>query len=125
VKLSFRVDAKRQQRRSDGSFSLEGKRFEVPSVYKSLKVLTVRYARWDLTQVHLVDTRAQNLLCQLYPIDRTKNADGMRRTLQKPANETALFEKIQQSPLLKTLMEEYSSTGLPPAYIPTKNEEEL
>lgn len=124
LKLSFRADVKRRQRRSDGTFSLEGKRFEIPTAWKSLKVLTVRYARWDLTQVHLVDERTQNLLCPVYPIDRIKNADGLRRAIQNPVeNETALLESQEDPPLLKKLLEEYSSTGLPPAYIPTHNEE--
>jgi len=61
--------------------SIEGVRFEVPSRYRHLERLSVRYATWDLGRVHLVDARTGTLLAPLYPLDRAKNADGMRRVL--------------------------------------------
>ena len=123
MKLAFRMDVKRTQRRSDGTFSLEGKRFEIPSAWRSLKYITVRYARWDLTQVHLVDERTQNLLSPLYPVDRIKNAEGIRKTIPAPTEETTQLVQGEQPPLLRRLIEEYSASGLPPAYIPDSSED--
>lgn len=120
LKLLFRADVKRTQRRSDGTFVLEGVRFEVPHPYRTLSRLVVRYARWDLTVVHLVDDRTQNILCPIYPLDRAKNADGRRRRIEKP-----LALEVKESPqeghtppLLKRLLSDYSALGLPPAYLP-------
>jgi putative transposase len=39
----------RLQRRSDGAVSLAGQRFEIPSRYRHLGTVSLRYARWDLT----------------------------------------------------------------------------
>lgn len=123
LKLAFRADVKRKQRKSDGTFSLEAKRFEIPSAWRSLVKLTIRYARWDLSQVHLVDDRSGELLCSLYPIDKLKNADGLRRVIVPPNTENREVTS-EDPPLLKKIIEEYSATGLPPAYLPLSNEEE-
>ena len=42
----------------------------------------MRYTSWDLTQVHLIDERSGTVLGRLYPLDKAKNADGRRRTLE-------------------------------------------
>ena len=47
LKRAFRCLVKRRQRRSDGTLSLAGKRFEVPSQYRHLEQLDICYARWD------------------------------------------------------------------------------
>ena len=46
-----------KQRRSDGSVTVEGIRFEVPVAYRTLIPLRLRVARWDLASVGLVDPR--------------------------------------------------------------------
>lgn len=120
LKLAFREDVKRKQRKSDGTFSLDGKRFEIPSAWRSLTKLTIRYAKWDLSQVHLVDDRTEKLLCAVYPVDKLSNSDGRRRIIAPPTQNTELTE---DPPLLKKLIEEYSATGLPPAYLPLPNKE--
>ena len=38
----------------------------------------MRYARWDLGRVDLVDPRSGTILAPLYPLDRKANADGQR-----------------------------------------------
>ena len=60
----------RKQRRSDGTCSLHGKRFEVPSQYRHLEVLHLRYARWDLRTITLVDSHTNNAQALLYPQDK-------------------------------------------------------
>lgn len=125
---AFCSQVKRTQRKSDGTISLEGKRFEVPSQYRHLEVIYVRYARWDLSHVMLVDPHSNdsnNCLDVLYPQDKSANARGLRRTLTQPPDKELAENKVNQTtgiaPLLKNLMAEYAATGLPPAYL-SKNE---
>ena len=81
---AFRLESKRRQRRSDGTISLEGVRFEVPARYRHFRDVVVRYARWDLGRVDLVDPRNGTILAPLYPLDRTANADARRRSWALP-----------------------------------------
>src|SRR5207244_11915754 len=115
--------AKRSRARSgsDGTISLEGIRLEIPSRFRHLSRIPVRYASWDLTYIHLVDPRTSTVLARLYPLDRARNADGLRRSLEPTASGSvgeAVSEKQDAiAPLLRQLLEDYSATGLPPAYL--------
>ena len=80
---AFRLETKRSQRQSDGTISLEGVRFEIPARYRHFREVTVRYARWDLGRVDLVDEHSGTILAPIYPLDKTANADG-RRALVEP-----------------------------------------
>jgi hypothetical protein len=53
---AFRLKTKRMQRKSDGTVSIEGTRFEMPSRYRHIKQLSICYARWNLQLVHLLGT---------------------------------------------------------------------
>jgi len=124
LRRAFRTTSTRRQRRSDGTFTLDGVRFEVPSRYRHLIRLTIRYARWDLSCVDLWDARADVLLCAVYPLDKAKNANGQRRVLRPVAGAegeatSAPPRASGMAPLLRELMEQYAATGLPPAYLPT------
>ena len=70
--------------KSDGTISVEGVRFEVPARFRHFRDVVVRYARWDLGRVDLVDPRNGTLLAPLYPLDRTANADGRRCSSSPP-----------------------------------------
>jgi transposase InsO family protein len=128
LRLAFRIEETRMQRRSDGTVSIDGVRFEVPSRYRHLERMSVRYASWDLGRVHLVDARTGTLLAPLYPLDRAKNADGMRRVLGPVARVSAdeappvKVKSTEMAPLLRRLIDDYDRAGLPPAYLP-KNDE--
>jgi len=102
-------------------FSVVGRRFEIPSRYRHLERVAVRWARWDLGQVYLVDAKSSTVLCRLFPLDRTANADGVRRTLE-PIGTTTMPSAARSepgiAPLLEKLMADYRSSGLPPAYVP-------
>lgn len=117
LRIVFTQERTRTQRRSDGTISVEGVRFEIPNRYRSLSRVTIRYARWDLGRVLLMDARRGTVLCPIYPLDKTKNADGLRRSLE-PLDAPVIVAPSEMAPLLKQLMAEYAATGLPPAYLP-------
>jgi putative transposase len=117
LRAAFRIELKRRQRHSDGTVSLAGQRFEIPSRYRHLPDVRLRYARWDLSRVDLIDPRSGTALCPVYPIDKTANAEALRRVLAPVSNEpTASASGI--APLLKQMIADYAATGLPPAYLP-------
>jgi putative transposase len=120
--LAFGQDTSRTQRQSDGTISLDGLRLEIPSRFRHLERIHVRYASWDLAYVHLIDPRTSTVLARLYPLDRARNAEGLRRSLEPIANggedETVSEKQGGIAPLLRQLLEDYSATGLPPAFLP-------
>jgi len=134
LREAFRLQTKRCQRRSDGTISLEGVRFEIPGRFRHFDKIAVRYARWDLSRVAMVDPRTGAILVPIYPLDRTANANGQRLLFgldapgvraedkQQPDKEQPENQQPDKElpPLLKQILAEYSATGLPPAYLPKK-----
>ena len=91
----------------------------MPNQYRHLSRLEVRYAAWDLSEVHLVDERLGQVLCRLFPQDKARNADGLRRSLNKASAEpVAAVPASGIAPLLARLIERQTASGLPPAYLP-------
>ena len=129
LRLAFTATERRTQRLSDGTVVVQAHRLEVPNCYRHLKRLLVRYARWDLTEVHLVDERTGEVLCRLFPQDKALNARGVRRPLEPLARRvgTALLKPAPRmdwhtaagiAPLLSKLLSQQAATGLPPPYLP-------
>jgi transposase InsO family protein len=119
LRLAFTKTEKRNQRRSDGTVSVEARRFEIPARYRHLERVAIRYASWDLSIVHLVDEREDKVLCRLYPQDKERNASGHRRPLGPPGEDAAAVPPATGlPPLLAELMAKQTATGLPPAYLP-------
>jgi len=120
LERAFTAEVARTQRRSDGTISLGGVRFEVPSRYAHLERVAVRFASWDLSVVYLCDPKDTRVLCRLYPQDKHRNAEG-RRAPREPV--LAVPDEPPSSPpgmapLLRKLIAQYAATGLPPAYLP-------
>jgi len=115
---AFRIEITRRQRRSDGTVSLAGRRFEIPARYRHIERVSVRYARWDLTRVDLIDARTGAILCAVKPLDKAANADGQRRALDAPDTDASPTPTSGIAPLLRKLLADYAATGLPPAYLP-------
>ena len=134
LREAFRLETRRRQRRSDGTISLDGVRFEVPARYRHFQDVSVRYARWDLSRVDLVDPRSGTILAPVYPLDRRANANGQRRLFELDTPDVAVGNSLHAAdepsgkqrsgkelpPLLKKIVEEYSATGTPPAYLPKR-----
>lgn len=134
LRRAFRMEVKRKQRLSDGTITVEGVRYELPTAYRTLLWVNVRVARWDLSSVDLVDPRNGAHLSTLLPLDREKNADRRRRALpshdQNVPDADAATLRAGIAPLLQKQMADYAATGLPPAYLtkehfatPTQNED--
>lgn len=126
LRRAFRMEVTRKQRRSDGTLTFEGVRYEVPSTYRTLIRPTLRVARWDLSSVDMVDPRTGAHLATLLPIDKAKNADRRRRALPSDAGVPIPPQPRPSgiAPLLRELMAEYAATGLPPAYVTLPDPEE-
>jgi len=121
LRQAFTEELTRKQRKSDGTISVEGIRFELPSRYRHCEKMTVRYASWDLSHVYLTDGRSGHVLTRIYPQDKHKNADGRRRR-REPITGTpdsvAALPSGEMAPLLRKLIAEYAACGVPPAYLP-------
>jgi transposase InsO family protein len=121
LRLAFSARVTRKQRKSDGTVSLGGVRFEIPGHLRTLDRVTIRYRSWNLSSASLVDPRTHAELAKIHPVDKHKNADGFRKTFGE-AGIASYPEKIEDServaPLLEKMLEDYAATGLPPAYIP-------
>jgi len=132
-KFSFTRPETRKQRKTDGTIKLKGVRFEIPSRFRHIQKLHLRYQSWNLSKAYLIDGRRDEKLATIYPQDKTKNASGQRRLLEvtqealsKTNTDDSISSKIKTGdsipPLLKKIMADYAATGLPPAYLP-KNDE--
>lgn len=124
LRTAFRIEVKRKQRRSDGTVSLEGQRFELPSRFRHLSEVHLRYARWDLSRVDLVDPRSGAILCPVRPLDKAANADAQRRRVEPTNAAPSTAAAAGVAPLLKQMIADYAATGLPPAYLPITTTDE-
>jgi len=118
LRFAFTRRALRTQRRTDQTISVLGVRFEVPSRFRHLPQLSVRYVSWDKSHVHLVDPKTGERLARLVPLDKEKNAAGLRRALAPVDTSPAPEPQNPIPPLLAKLLADYAATGLPPAYVP-------
>jgi transposase InsO family protein len=115
--LAFTARESRVQRKSDGTIQLKGVRFELPSRMRHFGRVHVRFQSWDLSRAWVIDPRTDEAICPIYPLDKIKNSDGKRRSLNPPSPKPQ-GDSDPIPPLLSSLLAEYAATGLPPAYIP-------
>ena len=110
----------RRQRRSDGTLSVAGKRFTLPSRHRHLDQVAIRYAAWDLDAVFLVHPHTDIILERLLPLDREANAAGARALVEAPAVAPHLVpsEAPPLPPLLQAALDQARCTGMPPGFIP-------
>ncbi len=119
LSLAFTLRESRTQRQSDGTVQIGGTRFEIPSRFRHMKRLQVRYATWDLSVAWIADERTGIPLARIFPQDKTKNASGQRRALSPEAGGVPADTETEPiPPLLNELMSDYAATGMPPAYLP-------
>ena len=127
---AFRQRGTRRQRRSDGTLSLAGKRFEVPARFSHLARVPLAWARWNLADVEIIDPDTGAAIAPLHPLDREANADGRRRRRETygVATDVAASAANAQSgtespntlaPLMEKLVAEFVATGVPPGFTPS------
>ena len=86
-----------------------------------LRELHLRVARWDLSSVDLVDGRGGERLSTLYPLDKRRNAEGVRRRTEPGTDDGAAGAPAvaqQPAPLLQGILDEQAASGLPPLWLP-------
>ena len=121
LKAAFRITVKRTLRRSDGTVSVEGMRYQVPAPWRHLTTLWIRHARWDLSSADLVDGRSGERLCTLYPLDKRGNADGVRRPSRAGGGDRGGSGGAAEpgpAPLLNRILDDQAASGLPPLWLP-------
>lgn len=116
---AFRQDLTRKQRRGDGTISVLGVRFEVPARFRHIEDVHVHVARWDLRRITMVDPRHGTSLAVLRPLDRQRNANGHRKSVDPTA---VIDEPPRESgiaPRLLHLLEKAEQSGIPASFIPS------
>ncbi len=120
--LAFTATQTRTQRHSDSTLSLDGTRYEIPSRFRHLKRISVRYQSWDKSRVLMLDETSGVVLERLYPIDKVRNASGVRRPIRPETTAEPKDPEPGIAPLLQKHMADYAATGLPPAYLKKETE---
>jgi hypothetical protein len=116
LRFAMTQTQRRVQRLSDRTITLNGVRFEIPARFSHFREIYLRFAEWDLSHLWMVD-EAGNQLCQLFPLDKAANASGLRRPIAPAPAPLAPPPEPDLPPLLKRIMADYESLGLPPAYL--------
>ena len=112
----------RQQRRSDGTITLGGKRFDIPNRYRHLRTIVVRYASWDIDHVFFAHPDTDRILDRLWPSDPAGQSSGARREIDPvvtPSSPAPPQWPLPLPPLLQAAMDAARDTGLPPAFLST------
>jgi len=122
LQRAFCQEQSRTQRRSDGTLTLDGVRFELPSRLRTLRKVRGRWRRWDLSTAWVMDPRTREPLARIRPLDKEKNADGRRRALAPTGAAIAAAPRRPGedglAPLMRKYLAQMAATGLPPAYLP-------
>ena len=127
LRCAFVCEVDRRLRKTDGTMSLDGVRFEIPSAYRHHKDLLIHYTSWDLSYVFLVDPMTLKALARIYPLDRSKNNNG-KRASHTPVNRARVpaGDLMKQLPAqMRHLLKQSQMSHMPPAYVPqTDNNDE-
>lgn len=118
LRMAFTVETVRALRRSDCTISIEGHRYEVPSAFRHLKHINVRYAHWNLSQVFQVNAQTGGVIGRILPRDQEKNADGRRRIMSPITQPWQAPTQTGMAPLLRQNVRDYTASGLPMGYLP-------
>ena len=131
LRSAFRIRAKRKLRRSDGTLTLNGVRFQLPKQWRHLQEAWLRYARWDLTVVELI-TEAGDRIALIHPLDVRQNARAKRRPVGGDAASVSADAARRKGaadgqgrdaepslpPLLEDIMRKQAQSGVPAPWTP-------
>jgi putative transposase len=79
----FRTRATRTVRKTDGTITLDGVRFEVPQIYKHHDSLVLSYAKWDLGEAEIICPSSFKSLRTIYPINKLQNSLSYRKEIEE------------------------------------------
>lgn len=117
----FRRDIKRKVRYSDGTVSLKGMRFSLPDRFRHLRNVTIRFADWDMSNVHLIDAEEDVILSKIYPQNKKMNSSGIRRTKNESnseLNDKNTTDTDEVSELMQKFLHDYKKLSSSCAYLP-------
>ena len=118
LRQMFRREEFRTIRKSDATISIDSKRFEIPYQYRHFRKIRIRFTKWDLSFIHMVNDDGKSI-AQVYPVNKAGNASGVRKKVTRPLTEnTSSLDLDKLPPLLKQIVQKYQESGLPPAYLP-------
>lgn len=120
LRSAFVREVRRTQRKTDGTMTLDGVRFEIPSAYRHIQDLFIHYARWDLSHVYLVDPETKKPVTRLLPLDRAKNASGKRaKHVAVKQSRMSVDDLMVRLPAqMRHLLKQSQVNNLPPAFVP-------
>jgi len=81
--------------------------------------------RENSAPIYLCDLKTGAILCRLYPQDKKKNAEGHRAPKTPLVSSPESVPTPGMAPLLKKIIQQYATTGLPPAYLPKPDSQNL
>ena len=124
VRSAFQIAVSRKVRRSDGTLSLDGVRFQMPAAWRHFEQVRLRYARWDLSRVDLIDPQnPDRTLTVLRPLDKQRNAVTPRQKLPRPGT-VEVAPDNKPAPLLAQMLKDHAESNLPAGWLPFKKKEE-
>jgi len=123
IRRSFRTIETRKQRRTDGTVSLEGVRFEIPQRFRHIERLSLAYSRWNMSLATIVNPDSHEEISDIYPIDKETNAVLNRQQIPEEKGDTrdendnnACLNSLP--PLLERYVEQQKQDNLHCGYIP-------
>ena len=118
LRQMFRREELRTIRKSDATISIDSKRFEIPYQYRHFRKIRIRYTKWDLSFIHMVNDDGKPI-AQIYPVNKSRNSSGARKKVtESPPAQAPSIDLNNLPPLLKQIVQKYQESGLPPAYLP-------
>lgn len=115
LQTCFCKEVGRRQRLTDGTISLQGKRYEIPNRYRTQEKIWIRYAEWDLSNIHIVDRSTGTIIERIFPTDKAKNSYQGRRVIDDDLAEMKINSPTDEvAPLLKKYKEDHGIKNTPP-----------
>ena len=74
MKKCFRMRTSRKVRKTDGTLTLDGVRFQLPRCYAHMDEVLLRYARWDLGEAEVLCPDTLKSLSVIFPLDKLSNS---------------------------------------------------
>jgi transposase InsO family protein len=113
VRTAFMRNETRTVRVSDGTITLQGVRYQLPTAMRHLCRVRLRFAAWDKRIAYIEDERTGKIIGSANPVDPVQNSNSHRASLPNVRHYSAL-----KSPVLRSLEKNRQESGRPPGYRP-------